>query len=276
MSSQGASVEPAFLSIVKKDTDDVSDIVEDTIDDDVSLNLPPPPGDNDNQSDLDEEKISNDEETLPPLSNPPSPFLSKDVYIKCFETAAEQLKITREKEKLEAKSFLNNTIRNGNMIKTLDYNLLQKINKYFYLVLVINKNMHDSLHSDISSSDDEFMLGSSPKGNTPDDAMSLSSLSSRDEKIVENDPNIPPQYPPLPNYPPQGYYYPPQFNNHYGYQYFPYPPNYPYGPPLPRAGFYEPELPRDRPENKNFPAELRKYVLLISKAVSFVILIFLF
>ncbi|XP_060864602.1 histone-lysine N-methyltransferase SETD1B-A-like isoform X1 [Metopolophium dirhodum] len=238
MSSQGASVEPAFLSIVKKDTDDVSDIVEDTIDDDVSLNLPPPPGDNDNQSDLDEEKISNDEETLPPLSNPPSPFLSKDVYIKCFETAAEQLKITREKEKLEAKSFLNNTIRN-----------------------VINKNMHDSLHSDISSSDDEFMLGSSPKGNTPDDAMSLSSLSSRDEKIVENDPNIPPQYPPLPNYPPQGYYYPPQFNNHYGYQYFPYPPNYPYGPPLPRAGFYEPELPRDRPENKNFPAELRKNLM---------------
>lgn len=127
--------------------------------------------------------------------------------------------------------------------------------------------MHDSLHSDISSSDDEFMLGSSPKGNTPDDAMSLSSLSSRDEKIVENDPNIPPQYPPLPNYPPQGYYYPPQFNNHYGYQYFPYPPNYPYGPPLPRAEFYEPEVPRDRHENKNYPAELRKYVLLITKTV---------
>ncbi|XP_016656349.1 histone-lysine N-methyltransferase SETD1B-A [Acyrthosiphon pisum] len=239
MSSQGASVEPAFLSIVKKEPDDVSfNIVEDTIDDDISLNLPPPPGDNDNQSDLDEEKVSNDDETLPPLSNPPSPFLSKEVYIKCFENAAEQLKITREKEKLEAKSFLNNTIRN-----------------------VINKNMHDSLHSDISSSDDEFMLGLSPKGNTPDDAMSLSSLSSRDEKIVENDPNIPPQYPPLPNYPPQGYYYPSQFNNHYGYQYFPYPPNYPYGPPLPRTEFYEPELPRDRHENENFPAELKKNLM---------------
>lgn len=124
--------------------------------------------------------------------------------------------------------------------------------------------MHDSLHSDISSSDDEAMLGKSPKGNTPDDAMSLSSLSSRDEKIVENDPNIlPPQYPPLPNYPPHGphgYYYQPQFNNHYGYQYFPYPHNFPYGPPLPRAEYYEPEPLRDRHEHKkNWPAELRKY-----------------
>lgn len=132
MSSQGASVEPAFLSIVKKDPDEVSDIVEDTIDED--LNLPPPPGDNENQSDLDEEKVSNDEETLPPLSNPPSPFLSKDVYIKCFENAVEQLKITREKEKLEAKSFLNSTIRNGN-IKTFNYNLLQKLINIFLFFL---------------------------------------------------------------------------------------------------------------------------------------------
>lgn len=113
MSSQGASVEPAFLSIVKKDPD-ISETIEDTIDDDLSLNLPPPPGINDNHSDLDEEKNSNEEETLPPLSNPPSPFLSKDIYLKCFETAVEQLKITREKEKLEAKSFLNKSIRNGN------------------------------------------------------------------------------------------------------------------------------------------------------------------
>lgn len=119
--------------------------------------------------------------------------------------------------------------------------------------------MHDSLHSDIESSDDELILDKSP--NTPDDAMSLSSLSSNDEKIVENDPNIQPQsqYPPLLNYPPQGYYYPPQFNNHYGYQYFPYPHSYPYGPPLPRTDFYEQEPPRDRHENKNYPAELRKY-----------------
>jgi len=112
MFSQDASVEPAFSPIVKKDPNGVCDIVIDTIDDDISLNLPPSAGDNDNQSDL-------DEETLPLLSNPPSPFLSKDVYIKCFETAAKHLKITREKEKLEAKSFLNNTIGNGNIIKSL-------------------------------------------------------------------------------------------------------------------------------------------------------------
>jgi len=145
--------------------------------------------------------------------------------------------------------------------------LLQKINKYFYLVLVINKIIHDSLHNDISSSDDEFMLGSSSKGNTPD-TMRLSSLSSCDDKVVENDPNIPP----LPNFPPQGYYDPSQFNNHYGYQYFQCPPNYQYDPPLPRAQSYEPELLCDRPGNKNFPAELKKYVLLISKTVTFIIL----
>lgn len=113
ISSQGASVEPAFLSIVKKDSDDVSNIVEDVMDNDLDINLPPPPGTNDNHSDLDEEKNSFEEETLPPLSNPPSPFLSEDIYIKCFEKAAEQLKITKEKEKLEAKSFLNKSIRNG-------------------------------------------------------------------------------------------------------------------------------------------------------------------
>lgn len=113
--SHGSNVEPAFLSIVKPESDDVLDNVDDIMDDD-NLNLPVPPGVNDNQSDLDEEKVSNEEETLPPLSNPPSPFLSKDIYIKCYEAAAEQLKITREKEKLEAKSFLNNTIRNGTLL----------------------------------------------------------------------------------------------------------------------------------------------------------------
>lgn len=114
--SHGSNVEPAFLSIVKPEVDDVLDSVDDIMDDDLNLNLPVPPGVNDNQSDLDEEKVSNEEEMLPPLSNPPSPFLSKDIYIKCYEAAAEQSKITREKEKLEAKSFLNNTIRNGKLL----------------------------------------------------------------------------------------------------------------------------------------------------------------
>lgn len=143
--------------------------------------------------------------------------------------------------------------------------------------LVINKTMHASLHSDISSSDDEIILGVSSKGNTPDDAMSLSSLSSNDERIVENDPNIPAHYPSLSNYPQQGYYYPPQFNNNYGYQYFPYPPSYPYGPPLPRVNYYEPEPPIDRHENKNLPAELKKYEQFMSffKVILILILFFI-
>lgn len=127
----------------------------------------------------------------------------------------------------------------------------------FMFFLVINKTVHNSLHSDSSSSDEDVMLETNAKGTTPDDAMSLSSLSSN-EGIVENDPNILSQYPPLSNYPPQGYYYSSQFNSQFGYQYFPYVPNYPYGPPLPRTNFYEPEPPRDKQENKNLPVELSK------------------
>lgn len=119
MSSQQSVITLASRSSIecpiKEEDTDISDIVEDTIDD-ISVTLFVPPIVNDNHSDLDEEKVSIEEETLPPLSNPPSPFLSKDIYIKCFETATEQLKITREKEKIEAKSFLNNTIRNGKFI----------------------------------------------------------------------------------------------------------------------------------------------------------------
>lgn len=249
--------------MVKKDTDKVPGIVENMIDSNEDLLLLPMV--NDNQSDLDEDKNSNEDDILPPLSNPPSPYLSKDIYLMCYKSAAEQLKITRENAKLEAKSFLNNNIRSGKLI-TITYNyclfLIFLIVMYILCyVLVISKTVNNSLHSDISSSDDEVMLDRSYKGNTPDDAMSLSSLSSRDEKIVENDPNILPQYPPLPNYPPQAYYYPPQFNNHYAYQYFPYTPSFSYGVPLPQTNFYElePEPPRDRHENKNFPAEIKKY-----------------
>lgn len=113
ISSQGANVEPAFLSIVKKEPDDVPDTIEDIIDDELNVNLPLPPGDHGAHSDIDEDKLDYDEEINSPLSNPPSPFLSKDIYLKCCNIAIENLKMTREKDKLEAKSFLNNSIRNG-------------------------------------------------------------------------------------------------------------------------------------------------------------------
>lgn len=119
MSSQGA-LEPGFLSIVTTDHDELPEIMEDIIDD-INLNIPPPPEVNDYQSDLDEEKVSIDDDTSLPLSNTPSPFLSKDIYLKCHKIAAEQLKITKEKAKLEAKYFLNNSIRSGKFI-TIIYN----------------------------------------------------------------------------------------------------------------------------------------------------------
>jgi len=114
MSSQG-SLERGFLSIVKTDPDELPEIMDDIIDD-LNSNIPSPPEVNDYQSDLDEEKVSNGDNTSPPLSNTPSPFLSKDIYLKCHKIAAEQLKISEEKAKLEAKYFLNNSIRSGKFI----------------------------------------------------------------------------------------------------------------------------------------------------------------
>lgn len=118
--------------------------------------------------------------------------------------------------------------------------------------------MHDFLLSEFSSSD-EATLEKSSIGNIPDDAMSLSSLSSNNERIVENDPNkIIPQYLPLPNYP-QEYYCPSQFNN-YGYQHNYIYPSYPFYPNLPSTRFHgESELQHDKHGDENLPAKLKKY-----------------
>ncbi|KAF7283644.1 hypothetical protein GWI33_023282 [Rhynchophorus ferrugineus] len=130
------------------------------------------------------------EEELP-LSVPPSPFLSKEIYLECHKFALEQAVVARQKDALETSAFL--------------------------------KKVHDfgKLGSDISSSEDELLTGEknySPIDrkdlknefkfdNDNDDRMSMSSLSSTDgAKIEEVKPDVPPPQPPLPSnslsYPP--------------------------------------------------------------------------
>ncbi|KAK9876347.1 hypothetical protein WA026_012656 [Henosepilachna vigintioctopunctata] len=136
-----------------------------------------------------------------PLSDPPSPFLSRDVYLDCHRNALEMAVVARQREALETTALL--------------------------------KKVHlDKIGSDISSSEDELLIGGrmemnySPiersefkldmKSDREDDRMSLSSLSSNDQKIEESKPDgLPPnlsQIPPPPapypfthHYPPPGY-----------------------------------------------------------------------
>ncbi|XP_044763789.1 histone-lysine N-methyltransferase SETD1 [Coccinella septempunctata] len=159
--------------------------------------------------------IPHDDETAP-LSEPPSPFLSKDIYLECHRNALEMAVVARQREALETTA------------------LLKKVNL-------------DKIGSDISSSEDELLTGGrmnySPigrynhdsKSDREDDRMSLSSLSSNDQKIEEVKPTpLPPNlsqlppppapytfshhYPP-PGYPPATYTYPPAdpFHQHASY-----------------------------------------------------------
>ncbi|KAF5301069.1 hypothetical protein FQA39_LY10888 [Lamprigera yunnana] len=120
------------------------------------------------------------------LSTTPSPFLSREIYLKCHRDGVEHALVARQKEVLETSA------------------LLKKIEM-------------DKIGSDISSSEDELLTGdhiennyspiypqsSSTKCETKvekdDDQMSLSSLSSNDQKIEESKlDDIPPPPPSFP------------------------------------------------------------------------------
>ncbi|XP_056640529.1 histone-lysine N-methyltransferase SETD1 isoform X1 [Diorhabda sublineata] len=142
---------------------------------DMAINPPAP--------DTDFDFSKNDENS--PLSVPPSPFLSMEIYLNCHQLALEQAVVAKQREALETTALLKKA---------------QEMNK---------------IGSDISSSEDELLIGGhnySPintsefknefvmeKVSNDDDRMSLSSLSSN-EKIEEAKPEPPP--PPLPPNPP--------------------------------------------------------------------------
>ncbi|XP_030747354.1 histone-lysine N-methyltransferase SETD1 [Sitophilus oryzae] len=134
-----------------------------------------------------------DEEELP-LSVPPSPFLSQEIYLECHKFALEQAVVAKQKDALETTA------------------LLRKAQEEF-----------SKLGSDISSSEDELITGEknySPidkrdfknefKFDKDDDRMSMSSLSSTEgTKIEEVKPQPPPQPPIQPPLPSSSLAYPP-------------------------------------------------------------------
>lgn len=253
LSEKDARVEPAFLSFVKKEPHDIPNIEDNIVNDNLNLDLSVHPVANNSQSGLVEKDVRNEEKMLISLSNPQTSSLTEDIYIKCFNTAVERLNITEEKEKLEAKRLLNSTIRNSKLIKIWLIIIFKLI---FCFVLVINITVQKSSECNVNFSD-ENLSKTSLGENTPDDIISLSSLSSSDEEIIENNSFIP-QCAKLPNYLPSGYRAP-QFNFLYGYQYFPHPPNYPGGPPSLSANSYKSKPLYDRHKNENLLAELKKY-----------------
>ncbi|KAF5281886.1 hypothetical protein FQR65_LT14469 [Abscondita terminalis] len=132
------------------------------------------------------------------LSTTPSPFLSREIYMKCHRDGVEHALVARQKEVLETSA------------------LLKKIEM-------------DKIGSDISSSEDELLTGEPiennyspiyPSTNTKvekdDDQMSLSSLSSNEQKIEESKLD---EIPPLPHPP-----FPNSFNPYQQYQGYPGPP----------------------------------------------------
>ncbi|XP_023017776.2 SET domain containing 1 isoform X1 [Leptinotarsa decemlineata] len=232
---------------------------------DMPINPPAP--------DLDFDFMKDDENF--PLSVPPSPFLSKEIYLECHRLALEQAVVARQREALETTALLKKAHIESNKIG-----------------------------SDISSSEDELLTGEGIEQNyspidrsdfknefkMEDDRMSLSSLSSN-EKIEEAKPDpqppplppptsAPPPMPPIPGVYPAHYPGLPHYPGYSGPQYptfpqaFPYAGHqdwrqtYPYGqpvylphlqypqfPPLHPTQPYVPyQLPPKRPENdKNDP-----------------------
>lgn len=126
---------------------------------DLPINPPPPDTDANSTEPSDQNGL---------LSTTPSPFLSRDIYLKCHRDGVEHALVARQKEVLETSA------------------LLKKIEM-------------DKIGSDISSSEDELLTGEhlennySPiypqnlaKNDKDDDQMSLSSLSSNEQKIEES------------------------------------------------------------------------------------------
>lgn len=108
-------LEPAFYKMVRKSFDSSDDI---SLKDSTSPScqvpsppreppLPPPPP----------PPPPPEEDPEKPLSRPPSPFLSREVYLTCHQRALELAKKAKEEEKLQTTKFLEKVIK-GNLYST--------------------------------------------------------------------------------------------------------------------------------------------------------------
>ncbi|XP_050353651.1 histone-lysine N-methyltransferase SETD1 isoform X1 [Nymphalis io] len=169
--SGGGGLAPPFLSLGISSEEEDDDRLPAKIPD---LDAHNPPTDDEGSGSEDRESIisfnQNKEVDPEPLSNTPSPYLSREFYLEC-------LKITVEKKAKD------------------DRKKLPQI---------------DKIGSDISSSEDELLTGEEPRrspaappdkdqDNLEDDQMSLSSLSSTEAKIEEQVPAEAYYYPPAPH-----------------------------------------------------------------------------
>uniref|UniRef100_A0A9E8M5P1 [histone H3]-lysine(4) N-trimethyltransferase n=1 Tax=Colaphellus bowringi TaxID=561076 RepID=A0A9E8M5P1_9CUCU len=200
-----------------------------------------------------------------PLSVPPSPFLSQEIYLECHRQALELAVVARQREALETSALLKKVTIESNKIG-----------------------------SDISSSEDELLTGDGIENNyspidrsdirnefkmeKDDDRMSLSSLSSN-EKIEESKPEAPPTpltsqssalppMPPIPGVYPTHYPGLPQYPGYPGPQYpaFPQPcpytghqnwgQTYPYGQAVYLPHMQYPQFPQLHPAQPYIPYQL--------------------
>ncbi|XP_073999250.1 SET domain containing 1 isoform X1 [Rhodnius prolixus] len=204
LKGKGGGAQPPFLQIINSESEEeeptvesrkrLSTETENYIASKIT-SLPMPPGlENFDASPVD------DSSDPKPLSTPPSPFLSKEIYLDCHQKAIEKSKLAKQLEMMETTA------------------LLEK-----------QRQKENSLNSGLSSDDDFLFNSKESKPPTPesvikveneDDRMSLSSLSSGDVKIEEVKPA-------------EGFH---GYNGFTGY--FGHPPPPP--PPPPPPGIYSP------------------------------------
>lgn len=211
----------------------------------VILSLPPPPGDEPLPPLPPPDSGDQDE----PLSTPPSPFLSAEIYLKWHQIGIEQARKAREKEQEETTGLLESVNLSkpvtdnddlGSVISSSEDETLTAIHidtsgktqpEYFspqQQQRQLESSTEDSDQATQPSASLDLPPGVEPEGvgsrkSTPlqdehkdDDRMSLSSLSSGGEKIeVASQPPVtiyPPPPPPYTAYAPHGYPPPPYYH----------------------------------------------------------------
>lgn len=259
----------------------------------LTLSLPPPPG---VDEPLPPPPSFDRADQAEALSTPPSPFLSAEIYLKWHQIGIEQARKAREKEQEETTGLLESVNLNkpvidnddlGSIIsssedETLTATHIDKSGKTQseYFSPQQQRQQESSTEDSDQATEPAATLdlpprvvpeGGSSRKSTPlqdehrdDDRMSLSSLSSGDEKIeVASQPPVnmypapPPytMYPPHP-YPPPPYYHPPPAPLYpgaaemYAWTRAPAPgSNYPYPPMM----YHLPPPPPGYPANTHYP-----------------------
>ncbi|XP_049793284.1 histone-lysine N-methyltransferase SETD1B [Schistocerca nitens] len=159
------------------------------------------------------------EEAEEPLSVPPSPFLSEEIYLKWHRIGIDQRRAAREREQAETTELLESARRPvplpgqddlGSLISSSEDETLTGGPEIISSVVTgtLDERLHTSLSMlpDRTTCPDMEDRRSTPLQDENDDRMSLSSLSSGDEKIEVSQPQqpqaLPPPPPPVPAYPP--------------------------------------------------------------------------